>query len=1222
MFILANVSHVWSNTIKYKNKKCILTYTKINEYNVEVAKQEEYITDEKIYIPSEISHNDTTYYVVGIAKNAFSGNKHIKEIIFDSSNNIEYIGESAFSGCENLTKIEIPSTVTEIQPYTFALCGLKNIEIHNLITKIGEKAFYNCTQLSQIYMGENVEEIENYAFAWCTNLKSFTIPEKTKYLGYEILQANRKLDTLYYNAINCPTSGAYYDNRIERTIGAFEQNYGLSEVIFGYKVERIPEYLLYNCHNIDSIYFPKSIKQIDRFALHNTEWFRSYPSDMIYVNNILYRYQGNKDTINSQDFKENTVSIASHCFHNNKQVKAITLPSNILKIYDHAFENCTNLTTITLPYDLEYIDDFAFKNCKNLLSIHFSNMLEHIGKYSFSNCTSITNVYLPYSIKTMGEGAFYNCENLKRTNIPDSLTYIVAGCFSNCSNLEYVKIHNKIVDIQEYAFAGCYQLDSVTIPRSCEKIGSRAFSNCKNLNFIDLKAKKVTIGPLAFYKCEQLPYIDLLGTYQIGYKAFANCENLRYISFNKELEIISNNAFENCNSLYSIDIFSNVKKIGKYAFANCANLSRVTIHNAKTEIGAYAFNKCRMLYKIDLGNNITQIGISAFRDCSNLEEIKIIHPIDKIPEYCFANCTNLKSISIPVGITIIDEKAFYKCENLTDINIPNTITQINEKAFYGCNKLTSIILPEKLEKLGQNAFSKCYNLTNIQFNAEECKSGKSVFEYTKQNTTLTIGNSVQIIDDNIFSGMNISDIVIPGSITSIGKKAFANSINLENISFSSKSNMEIENSAFDNTKWITKQTDSIIYLNDIALKFIGKNKPNKITFKEGTAVICSNFMKNNTQLEEVIFPTSLKTIGSSAFENCSNLKDVSFPPYISHIYENAFAQCSKLKKINIPASITKIDNFAFENCTEIDSINLNNAYCSIGVGAFRNCKNLVKINLGDNITNIDDMVFSYCTSLQNINSDNNQIILPSKIQTINSALFFACHNLKGNITLPNGITIIKERAFEDCKSLRSIEISSKLDTIFSSAFNKTNNFTDFKGNNKYYNTDKGLLYSQNMNILYQCPKGYRNTCVIHDSTKIVNSYAFLNCTKIQHVILDYVEEIRDNAFNGCINLKKISLGEHFYSLGNNRFDGCQNLEQINVKKENIYYKSVDGVLYSADMTTLILCPRAKKGEFKIPKSVQHIADYAFYNCNQITKVILPPNIKTIGKEAFTGCNVQ
>ena len=192
----------WANTIIYKYQGGELLYQKIDEYNVEVAKQNLTLNKEKITIPTEISHNDTTYYVIGITDNAFNGNNNIHKVIFDPNCDIQYIGEGAFSGCQNLTEIELPSSITEIKPYTFAYCGLKFIEIHNFITQIGERAFFNCKNLKTIVMGENVEKIGNYAFARCSSLTSFTIPEKTKHLGYEILQSDNKLDTIFFNGEN------------------------------------------------------------------------------------------------------------------------------------------------------------------------------------------------------------------------------------------------------------------------------------------------------------------------------------------------------------------------------------------------------------------------------------------------------------------------------------------------------------------------------------------------------------------------------------------------------------------------------------------------------------------------------------------------------------------------------------------------------------------------------------------------------------------------------------------------------------------------------------------------------------------------------------------------------------------------------------------------------------------------------------------------------------
>jgi hypothetical protein len=281
-----------------------------------------------------------------------------------------------------------------------------------------------------------------------------------------------------------------------------------------------------------------------------------------------------------------------------------------------------------------------------------------------------------------------------------------------------------------------------------------------------------------------------------------------------------------------------------------------------------------------------------------------------------------------------------------------------------------------------------------------------------------------------------------------------------------------------------------------------------------------------------------------------------------------------------------------------------------------------KAIIGENIIEIGDMAFAFCSSLQYINS-NNKIILPPELKSINTATFYNCTQLKGKIIIPQSVVAINDMAFEGCSSIHSIELSPKLQTINISAFNKADNFTRFiEGSNKYYNTHNGILYSKNKNTLYYCPQGYYGTCVTNHETKIINSYAFYGCNKIQHVIMNGIEEIKDYAFKSCTNLKKITLGNNFKSLNYNIFDGCQNLEYIDIKKDNIHYKSINGVVYSADMTTLIFCPRAKKGKFKIPKTVQHIADYAFYNCNQITQIISHKNIKTIGKDAFTGCQIN
>ena len=66
------------------------------------------------------------------------------------------------------------------------------------------------------------------------------------------------------------------------------------------------------------------------------------------------------------------------------------------------------------------------------------------------------------------------------------------------------------------------------------------------------------------------------------------------------------------------------------------------------------------------------------------------------------------------------------------------------------------------------------------------------------------------------------------------------------------------------------------------------------------------------------------------------------------------------------------------------------------------------------------------------------------------------------------------------------------------------------------------------------------------------------------------------------------------------------------------YRTVDGILYSGDMKTLILCPAGKTGEITIPDGVERIRKQAFFG-SKINKVIFPDSLVRLQKEAFYGC---
>lgn len=116
-----------------------------------------------------------------------------------------------------------------------------------------------------------------------------------------------------------------------------------------------------------------------------------------------------------------------------------------------------------------------------------------------------------------------------------------------------------------------------------------------------------------------------------------------------------------------------------------------------------------------------------------------------------------------------------------------------------------------------------------------------------------------------------------------------------------------------------------------------------------------------------------------------------------------------------------------------------------------------------------------------------------------------------------------------------------------------------------------------------------------------------------------LKTIDEQAFVGC-DMETLIFPAGFEGFDVTAFDGCDKLTEINIDGDGIYFKSIDGVLFSADGTTIVKYPPAKEGtRYVLPDSVTVIADYAFSECNNITRIDIPDRITDIGEGAFTFC---
>lgn len=587
-----------------------------------------------------------------------------------------------------------------------------------------------------------------------------------------------------------------------------------------------------------------------------------------------------------------------------------------------------------------------------------------------------------------------------------------------------------------------------------------------------------------------------------------------------------------------------------------------------------------------------------------------------------AGAKYLTTITVPAtynGKKVLEIKAeaFTGCKNIVAINIPNSITKIVPEAFSDCSALESVTIYEVEGTVDPVYYSPEITGADGKTHKDgvviknDGVTGKTLFYFpnakTGNNGVYTIPDDVETIPAEIFSGREITKIIVPASVTNVMANGFATARYLTEVEFlaalegTEEKALTIDEKAFEGCY----RLENLILPARLMTMKLYDAKAADGSYTQSVFKGCSHLANievrgNAAPDQERVYSAQngmlLSADGKTLLYYPAGKTDtaVVLPDSVTSIGDRAFYKNTKIKTFVVPARLQYIGESAFEGCG-------GNTY-GLETLTFEGGE-------GDADLRIEDRAFYGCWKIE-------ALTLTENVRYLGESAFGDTRHITEVTVNSSGSVTFKDGAFVSAyggSGVRTLHIGKGLANVdISAVFGGTNavlaTVTVDKENNYYYEGSDGVIYDKHLNEEQ-----------VNVPTKILY-YPILK--EGEYELPGSITTIGANVFVGRQKLTKVTIGANVTEIGNAAFKDCTALTEVVWKKPVV---SAEGV--TAEEQALTLGDNVFSGcygftAFVLPARVTSIGDGAFQNCKYMTTFTFEDGTGalTIGAKAFSGCH--